>query len=87
LDKYEHLDDDIDFASLDDAQLQDYIKDMDAKIDATSNYNKKLKYTYLLSSAKDYAYKKDKKLELDPGAPRQCLQNELQPGNILLLNK
>ncbi len=87
LDKYEHLDDDVDFASLDDAQLQDYIHDMDAKIDATSNYNKKLKYTYLLSLAKDYAYKKTKKIELEPSAPRQCLQHELQPGNILLLNK
>ncbi len=87
LDKYENLDDDIDFASLDDAQLQDYIHDMDAKINTTSNYNKKLKYTYLLSLAKDYAYKKTKKIELEPSAPRQCLQHELQPGNILLLNK
>ncbi|MBP7061745.1 hypothetical protein KBA84_02850 [Patescibacteria group bacterium] len=87
LDKYENLDDDIDFASLDDAQLQDYIHDMDAKINTTSNYNKKLKYTYLLSLAKDYAYKKEQKIELDPKAPRQCLQHELQPGNILLLNK
>lgn len=87
LDAYKNLDDDIDFASLDDTQLQDYIHDMDAKINATSNYNKKLKYTYLLSLSKDYIYKKEHSIELDPKAPRQCLQHELQAGNILLLNK
>ena len=87
LDTYKNLDDDIDFASLDDVKLHNYIDDMKAKVDVTSNYSKKLKYTYLLSLAKDYAYKKEKKIELDTTAPRQCLQHELQPGNILLLNK
>lgn len=87
LHNYKNLDDDLDLTSFDDAKLYNYIHDIAAKIDTTSNYTKKLKYTYLLSLAKDYMYKKEHTIELDPTAPRQCLQHELQPGNIILLNK